>query len=71
MQTAYQNYKKQEVEGATKGKIVVLLFEGTIKFLRKASKAIDEDNIQEAHNNIVKAVFKKAAAVNKNSLSKG
>ena len=41
MQTAYQNYKKQEVEGATKGKIVVLLFEGTIKFLRKASKAID------------------------------
>ena len=51
MQTAYQNYKKQEV----KGKIVVLLFEGTIKFLRKASKAIDEDNIQEAHNNIVKA----------------
>ena len=55
MQTAYQNYKKQEVEGATKGKIVVLLFEGTIKFLRKASKAIDENNIQEAHNNIVKA----------------
>ena len=55
MQTAYQNYKKQEVEGATKGQIVVLLFEGTIKFLRKASKAIDEDNIQEAHNNIVKA----------------
>ena len=31
MQTAYQSYKKQEVEGATKGKIVVLLFEGTIK----------------------------------------
>ena len=48
MQTAYQSYKKQEVEGATKGKIVVLLFEGTIKFLRRASKAIDENNIQDA-----------------------
>lgn len=55
MQTAYQNYKKQEVEGATKGKIVVLLFEGTIKFLRIAMKAIDENNIQDAHNNIIKA----------------
>ena len=53
MQTAYQNYKKQEVEGATKGKIVVLLFEGTIKFLRKASKAIDENNIQEGTEIIV------------------
>ena len=47
--------KPIQVEGATKGKIVVLLFEGTIKFLRKASKAIDENNIQDAHNNIVKA----------------
>ena len=55
MQTAYQNYKKQEVEGASKGKIVVLLFEGTIKFLRKAIIAIDEKNIQESHNNIIKA----------------
>lgn len=55
MQNPYQNYKKQEVEGATKGKIVVLLFEGTIKFLRIAMKAIDENNIQDAHNNIIKA----------------
>ena len=51
---AYQNYKKQEVEGATKGKIVVLLFEGAIKFLKIANKNIDEKDIQSAHNNIVK-----------------
>lgn len=56
MQTsAYRNYQKQEVEGATKGKIVVLLFEGTIKFLRIACKNIDEKNVQESHNNIIKA----------------
>lgn len=55
MQTAYQNYNKQQVEGASKGKIVVLLFEGTVKFLRKAIIAIDEKNIQESHNNIIKA----------------
>lgn len=55
MQTAYQNYKKQEVEGASKGKIVVLLFEGTIKFIRRAIICIDESNIQDAHNNIIRA----------------
>lgn len=55
MQTAYQNYKKQEVEGASKGKIVVLLFEGTIKFIRRAIICIDENNIQDAHNNIIRA----------------
>ena len=55
MYNPYQNYKKQEVEGATRGKIVILLFEGAIRFLRKASKAIDEKNIQDSHNNIIKA----------------
>ena len=53
--TAYNSYQKQEIEGASKGKIVLLLIEGTIKFLRKAAKAIDEANIQESHNNIIRA----------------
>ncbi len=52
---AYINYQKQEVEGATKGKIVVLLYEGAIKFLRIASKNIDDKNIQDANNNIIRA----------------
>ncbi len=55
MQVAYQNYQKQEVEGASKGKVVVLLYEGAIRFLRKANKAIDKKSIEEAHNNIIKA----------------
>lgn len=53
--SAYQNYHKQEIEGASKGKIVLLLIEGTIKFLRKACKGVDEKNIQDAHNNIIRA----------------
>lgn len=52
---AYQNYHKQEIEGASKAKIVLMLIEGSIRFLRKASKGIDDKNIQEAHNNIIKA----------------
>lgn len=56
MQTsAYQNYHKQEIEGASKAKIVLMLIEGTIRFLRKACKGIDDKNIQEAHNNLIRA----------------
>ncbi|TCK60711.1 flagellar export chaperone FliS [Seleniivibrio woodruffii] len=55
MQSPYKNYIKQEVEGATKGKLVLLLYDGAIKFMRVAVKAIDEKNVQEAHNNIMKA----------------
>lgn len=55
MQSPYKNYIKQEVEGATKGKLVLLLYDGAIKFMRVSIKAIEEKNIQEAHNNIMKA----------------
>ena len=55
MQSPYKNYIKQEVEGATKGKLVLLLYDGAIKFMRVAVKAIDDNNIQDAHNNIMKA----------------
>lgn len=55
MQSPYKNYIKQEVEGATKGKLVLLLYDGAIKFMRVSTKAIEEKNIQEAHNNIMKA----------------
>jgi len=51
----YQNYIKQEVEGATKGKLVLLLYDGCIKFMKTACMAIEEQNIQGAHTNIMKA----------------
>jgi flagellar protein FliS len=55
MQSPYKNYIKQEVEGATKGKLVLLLYDGAIKFMRISMKHIDDENIPEAHNNIMKA----------------
>lgn len=51
----YKSYLKQEIEGATKGKLVLLLYDGAIKFLRMANKAIAEKNVQDAHNNLIKA----------------
>ncbi len=55
MQSPYKNYIKQEVEGATKGKLVLLLYDGAIKFMRISMKAMDEKDIPTAHNNIMKA----------------
>jgi len=55
MQSPYKNYIKQEVEGATKGKLVLLLYDGAIKFMRISTKAVDDNNIPDAHNNIMKA----------------
>lgn len=55
MQSPYKNYIKQEVEGATKGKLVLLLYDGAIKFMRISIKAIEEQDIQGSHNNIMRA----------------
>jgi len=51
----YQNYIKQEVEGATKGKLVLLLYDGAIKFMKTSCKAIEKEDIQSAHNNMMRA----------------
>lgn len=51
----YNTYLKNEIEGATKGKLVLLLYDGAIKFLRSAKKSIDEKDIVNAHKNIIKA----------------
>ena len=55
MQSPYKNYIRQEVEGATKGKLILLLYDGAIKFMRISMKAIDEKDIPTAHKNIMKA----------------
>ncbi|MGB9731086.1 MULTISPECIES: flagellar export chaperone FliS [Calditerrivibrio] len=54
-QQAQKTYLKNEIEGATKGKLVLLLYDGAIKFINMAVKAIEEKNIVAAHENIIKA----------------
>jgi len=51
----YNTYLKNEIEGATKGKLVLLLYDGAIKFLRTAKKSIEAKDIINAHKNIIKA----------------
>jgi len=51
----YKTYLKQEIEGATKGKLVLLLYDGAIKFLKISVKHLSENKLNEAHTNIIKA----------------
>lgn len=52
---AYGNYLKQEVEGATQGQLIVMLYDAAIRFMRNGIKGIEEKHIENAHNNIIKA----------------
>jgi len=54
-QQVQKTYLKNEIEGATKGKLVLLLYDGAIKFINMAIKSIEDKNIVDAHENIIKA----------------
>lgn len=45
-------YRQTTVTTADRGRLVVLLYEGAINFLKKAREGIQEDNIEKKCNNI-------------------
>jgi flagellar protein FliS len=51
---AYNNYKKATVETASPGKLLLMLFDGAIRNIDDAKKAIQDKDINNAHNLIVK-----------------
>ena len=52
----YQKYKKIDVSTASQNRLVIMLYDGAIKFLENACNAIDKKHgTEEAHNNIMKA----------------
>lgn len=52
----YEKYKKVDVSTASQNKLIVMLYDGAIKFLETACAAMDKKHgTEEAHNNIVKA----------------
>ncbi|SOB91409.1 flagellar protein FliS [Ureibacillus xyleni] len=48
-------YKQNSVTTASPGELTLMLYNGCLKFLSKAKKAIEEKNIQEKNTNIQKA----------------
>ena len=52
----YEKYKKVDVSTASQNRLIVMLYDGAIKFLETACAAMDKKHgTEEAHNNIVKA----------------
>jgi len=51
----YQQYKKTQIDTANQGKLIVMLYDGAIKFINLALDAIPSRSIEKIHNNIIRA----------------
>lgn len=52
---AYQQYRHQQVNTASQEKLLLMLFDGAIRFCRHAVKALQEKQHETGHANLVKA----------------
>jgi flagellar secretion chaperone FliS len=50
-----KQYQQSAVTTASPEQILIMLYDGAIQFLNKAKKGIEERNIEEVHNNIMRA----------------
>ena len=55
MKSGFQKYKTASVQSANKEKILLLLYEGAIRFVKRSMQAIDENDLAERGLNIGKA----------------
>ena len=53
-QQAYQKYRHTQISTANPGKLVLMLYQGGIKFLNLAKKSIQDNNIEDTNNYIVR-----------------
>lgn len=51
----YQQYQEAQLETASQGKLLLMLYDGAIRFLTQAHAAMAESRWQEAHNFLLKA----------------
>ena len=50
----YQAYATNAVSTQSQGQLIIMLYDGAIKFIDKAQEGIEAQQIQEAHTNIIK-----------------
>lgn len=50
-----KQYKTNEITTASPEELLILLYEGAIRFLKIAKKAMAEKDIEKTHNNLIKA----------------
>jgi flagellar secretion chaperone FliS len=52
---AYQVYRQTQAQTAAPGELVVMLYQGAVRFVGAGIEAIENKNVQSAHDNLVKA----------------
>ena len=48
-------YKQMQIKTASSGKLLLMLYQGAVKFMKLAKKNIKEGKIEESHKSIIKA----------------
>ena len=51
----YDKYKETQIKTASQGKLIIMLYNGAIKFLTQAKEGMEKNEIEESHNLIVRA----------------
>lgn len=55
LNNGYDKYKENSIYTASPEELTLMLYNGLIKFIMQGQKAIDDKNIQKAHESIIKA----------------
>ena len=55
MNNPYSTYQKNQVQTLSQEKLVLMLYDGAVKFIIKGIKGIEQQNIEEANNGLVRA----------------
>lgn len=55
MNNPYQSYQTNAVQTASPGELTLMLYNGCLKFIKLARKAIEENNIPARNENLIKA----------------
>lgn len=50
----YDKYKNMQIQTATPGQLILMLYEGAIKFCKLAKKGIEEKNLMDANKYLIK-----------------
>ena len=64
---AYQQYRRTQIQTSDPGDLLIMLFQGGLKFSKLALEAMHQEDIEKTHNNLVKAqniVMELLAALN-------
>lgn len=52
--SGYEQYQRNKILMASPAELTLMLYEGAIKFTNKAVMAIEKNDVEAAHNNIIK-----------------